>query len=183
MLIGGAMMFTFLKSLGKDIGNSLVEDDKLDLAKDLIQKAKDKGLNFVLPVDTVIAREIKSGTETKTIDIDKGIPTGWMGLDIGPKTIELFAKYISDSKTIIWNGPMGVFEVDDFAKGTKEIAKAVANNESAFKVVGGGDSASAVEKFGLENKMSHVSTGGGASLEFFEGKELPGIKSIKEIEE
>ncbi len=182
MLIGGAMMFTFLKSLGKNVGNSLVEDDKIDLAKELIDKAKEKGLDFVLPVDTVIAREIKAGAETKTVDIDEGIPAGWMGLDIGPKTVELFDKHISSSKTIIWNGPMGVFEIDDFAKGTEEIAKIVANNEDAFKVVGGGDSASAVEKFGLETKMSHVSTGGGASLEFFEGKELPGIKSIKEIE-
>jgi 3-phosphoglycerate kinase len=183
MLIGGAMMFTFLKSLGKDTGNSLVEEDKIGLAKELLEKTKNKGLEFVLPIDTVIAREIKSGTETKIVDINEGVPSGWMGLDIGPKTVELFSKYISDSKTIIWNGPMGVFEVDDFANGTEKIARSLANNADSFKVVGGGDSASAVEKFGLENKMSHVSTGGGASLEFFEGKELPGIKSIKEIEE
>ncbi len=183
MLIGGAMMFTFLKSMNKKVGNSLVEDDKLELAKELLNEAKDKKINFILPVDAVIAQKIEQNTEKKTVALDEGIPDGWMGLDIGPKTLELFAKYIKESKTIVWNGPMGVFEVDDFAKGTIEVAKMLAENSEAFKVVGGGDSASAVEKFGLENKMNHVSTGGGASLEFFEGKELPGIKSIKEIDE
>jgi len=131
----------------------------------------------------VIAQKIEANAESKLVTIEDGIPSGWMGLDIGTKTVKLFSDFIEKSRTIIWNGPMGVFEVDDFAKGTIEIAKAVANNSSAFKVVGGGDSASAVEKFGLEAKMNHVSTGGGASLEFFEGKELPGIKSIKEIDE
>ncbi len=182
MLIGGAMMFTFLKTLGKNIGNSLVEDDKLDLASELLQKAKEKNVKFILPLDTVIAQKIDENAETKIVNIDTGIPEGWMGLDIGPETLKEFSNYIKDSKTIIWNGPMGVFEVDKFANGTIEVAKMLAENSEAFKVVGGGDSASAVEKFGLESKMSHVSTGGGASLEFFEGKELPGIKSIKEID-
>jgi triosephosphate isomerase len=182
MLIGGAMMFTFLKALGHEVGNSLVEDDKLELAKEIIQKAKEKKLNFVLPVDTVIAQKIEKNTEKKVVDIDNGIPKGWMGLDIGPKTLDLFSSLIKESKTIIWNGPMGVFEIEDFANGTIEVGKMLAENSDAFKVVGGGDSASAIEKFHLESKINHVSTGGGASLEFFEGKELPGIKSIKEIE-
>jgi triosephosphate isomerase len=182
MLIGGAMMFTFLKALGHEVGNSLVEDDKLELAKEIMQKAKEKNVNFVLPIDTIIAQKIEKNVEKKVVNIDDGIPKGWMGLDIGPKTLELFSKLIKESKTIIWNGPMGVFEIEDFANGTLEVGKMLADNIDAFKVVGGGDSASAIEKFHLESKINHVSTGGGASLEFFEGKELPGIKSIKEIE-
>lgn len=176
-LIGGAMMFTFWKALGYKTGNSLVEDDKLDLAKELLDKAKNKGVDFVVPVDAVIAQEIKAGVEKKVVTMEEGVPEGWMGLDIGPKTIELFKDKLKEAKTVVWNGPMGVFEIDDFAKGTEEIAKYLAQLD-AMVVVGGGDSAAAINKFGLENEVTHVSTGGGASLEFLEGKELPGVKSI-----
>ncbi|PLV56807.1 phosphoglycerate kinase [Thermotoga sp. SG1] len=180
ILIGGAMMFTFLKALGKQIGSSKYEEDKLDLAKELLDKAKEKGVEIVLPVDAVIAQKIEPGVEKKVVRIDDGIPEGWMGLDIGPETVELFKQKLSDAKTVVWNGPMGVFEIDDFAEGTKQIALAIASltEKGATTVVGGGDSAAAVNKFGLEDKFSHVSTGGGASLEFLEGKELPGIVSI-----
>jgi len=176
-LIGGAMMFTFWKALGYEVGDSLVEEDKLDLAKEIMDKAKRSKVDFVLPVDTVIAREIKEGVEKKVVKAEEGIPSGWKGLDIGPETIELFKNKLKDAKTVVWNGPMGVFEIDDFAKGTEEIAKALTKLD-ALTVVGGGDSAAAMAKFGLSNLVSHVSTGGGASLEFLEGKELPGIKSI-----
>ncbi|MDN5337747.1 MAG: phosphoglycerate kinase [Thermotogaceae bacterium] len=176
-LIGGAMMFTFWKALGYKTGNSLVEDDKLDLAKELLEKAKNKGVDFVVPVDAVIAQEMKAGVEKKVVTMEEGVPEGWMGLDIGPKTIELFKDKLKNAKTVVWNGPMGVFEIDDFAKGTEEIAKYLAQLD-AMVVVGGGDSAAAINKFGLENEVTHVSTGGGASLEFLEGKELPGVKSI-----
>ncbi|MBO8160459.1 MAG: triose-phosphate isomerase [Thermosipho sp. (in: Bacteria)] len=180
ILIGGAMMFTFLKALNKEIGSSLVEEDKVELAKDLLNKASEKGVELVLPVDAVCAQEIKAGVEKKVFEMDEGIPEGWMGLDIGPKTIELFKEKLAGAKTIAWNGPMGVFEIEDFANGTKEIALAIANETSngAISVVGGGDSAAAVAQFGIKGKFSHVSTGGGASLEFLEGKELPGISSI-----
>ncbi|WP_126992318.1 phosphoglycerate kinase [Thermosipho globiformans] len=180
ILIGGAMMFTFLKSLGYNVGSSLVEDDKLDLAKRILEQAKEKGTEIVLPVDAVCAQKIEAGVETKTIDIKDGIPEGWMGLDIGPKTVELFRNSISGAKTIVWNGPMGVFEIEDFSNGTKEVAIAIAEETSkgAITIIGGGDSAAAISKFGLKDKVSHVSTGGGASLEFLEGKELPGIASI-----
>ncbi|ACJ76044.1 pgk phosphoglycerate kinase [Thermosipho africanus TCF52B] len=180
ILIGGAMMFTFLKSLGYNVGSSLVEDDKLDLAKRILEQAKEKGTEIVLPVDTVCAQKIEAGVETKTIDIKDGLPEGWMGLDIGPKTVELFRNSISGAKTIVWNGPMGVFEIEDFSNGTKEVAIAIAEETSkgATTIIGGGDSAAAIAKFGLKDKVSHVSTGGGASLEFLEGKELPGIASI-----
>ncbi|EKF49411.1 phosphoglycerate kinase [Thermosipho africanus H17ap60334] len=180
ILIGGAMMFTFLKSLGYNVGSSLVEDDKLDLAKRILEQAKEKGTEIVLPVDAVCAQKIEAGVETKTIDIKDGIPEGWMGLDIGPKTVELFRNSISGAKTIVWNGPMGVFEIEDFSNGTKEVAIAIAEETSkgATTIIGGGDSAAAIAKFGLKDKVSHVSTGGGASLEFLEGKELPGIASI-----
>lgn len=180
ILIGGAMMFTFLKALGKEVGSSRVEEDKIDLAKELLEKAKEKGVEIVLPVDAVIAQKIEPGVEKKVVRIDDGIPEGWMGLDIGPETIELFKQKLSDAKTVVWNGPMGVFEIDDFAEGTKQVALAIAalTEKGAITVVGGGDSAAAVNKFGLEDKFSHVSTGGGASLEFLEGKELPGIASI-----
>jgi len=180
ILIGGAMMFTFLKSLGYNVGSSLVEDDKLDLAKRILEQAKEKGTEIVLPVDAVCAQKIEAGVETKTIDIKDGIPEGWMGLDIGPKTVELFRNSITGAKTIVWNGPMGVFEIEDFSNGTKEVAIAIAEEtpKGATTIIGGGDSAAAIAKFGLKDKVSHVSTGGGASLEFLEGKELPGIASI-----
>jgi len=176
-LIGGAMMFTFWKTLGYKVGNSLVEEDKLKLAKELLEKAKSKSVDFVVPVDAVIAQEMKAGVEKKVVTMEEGVPDGWMGLDIGPKTIELFKEKLKNAKTVVWNGPMGVFEIDDFAKGTEEIAKYLAQLD-AMVVVGGGDSAAAINKFGLKDEVTHVSTGGGASLEFLEGKELPGVKSI-----
>jgi 3-phosphoglycerate kinase len=179
ILIGGAMMFTFLKSQGKKVGDSLVEDDKLDLAKSLLSKAKEKNTKLVLPIDTVIAKEIKAGAENKTVSVDEGVPDGWKGLDIGPKTVELFKEELDGAKTVVWNGPMGVFEIDDFAVGTEKIAKVLASMK-ADTIIGGGDSAAAIAKFGLENNVTHVSTGGGASLTMLEGSELPGIKSIAE---
>jgi triosephosphate isomerase len=178
LLIGGAMMFTFLKAQGHQIGSSRFEEDKIDVAKDILKKASEAGVEIVLPVDALCAQELKAGVDKKTFDIEEGIPTGWMGLDIGQKSIELFKEKLSDAKTIVWNGPMGVFEIDDFANGTKAIAETLANMKDALTVVGGGDSAAAMKKFNLENEVSHVSTGGGASLEFLEGKELPGIASI-----
>ncbi len=180
--IGGAMMFTFLKALGKEVGSSKVEEDKLNLAKEILEKAKEKGIEFILPIDAVVAKEIKEGVEKKIVKIDEGIEEGWMGLDIGPESVELFKDITKDVKTVVWNGPMGVFEVEDFAQGTKGIAQILADlsQNGVTVVVGGGDSAAAVSKFGLKDKFTHVSTGGGASLEFLEGKELPGIASISE---
>ncbi len=178
LLIGGAMMFTFLKAQGYNIGASRFEEDKLGLAKEILQKAEEASVEIVLPVDAVCAKELKSGVEKQTLDIAKGIPEGWMGLDIGPKSIELFEEKLDGAKTVVWNGPMGVFEIEDFAVGTRKIAETLAKMKNATTVVGGGDSAAAVKKFGLENEVSHVSTGGGASLEFLEGKALPGISSI-----
>ncbi|HCO69400.1 MAG TPA: triose-phosphate isomerase [Mesotoga infera] len=178
ILIGGAMMFTFLKALGKSVGDSLVEEDKIDLAKEILKKAEKKSVEFVLPVDTIISREIKAGSESRVASLEEGVPSGWKGLDIGPSTIELFEGKLSDAKTVVWNGPMGVFEIDDFAKGTESIAKALASLKDAVTIIGGGDSAAAINKFGLADKVSHVSTGGGASLEMLEGKDMPGIKSL-----
>lgn len=178
ILIGGAMMFTFLKALGKSVGDSLVEEDKIDLAKEILEKAEKKSVEFVLPVDTIISREIAAGSESKVVSLEEGVPSGWKGLDIGPSTIELFEGKIGDAKTVVWNGPMGVFEIDDFAKGTESIAKALASLNDAVTIIGGGDSAAAINKFGLADKVSHVSTGGGASLEMLEGKDMPGIMSL-----
>lgn len=176
LLIGGGMAYTFLKAQGLEIGKSLVEDDKLDLAKELIQKAKEKNVNLILPVDIVVASEFNNEAQFKTVSIDN-IPEDMMGLDIGEKTIEGFSKVIKEAKTILWNGPMGVFEMPNFAKGTNAIAKAMSEAEG-ITIVGGGDSSAAVEQTGLDSKMTHISTGGGASLEFFEGKILPGIAAI-----
>ena len=170
LLVGGAMGFTFFKALGHEIGGSLVEDDYLDEAKRLMEEAGDR---LVLPVDVVVADAMEEGAESETVPVD-AIPSGKMGLDIGPETVSLFEDRIADANTIFWNGPMGVFEIDEFAKGTEGVARAVAESE-ATSVVGGGDSVAAVNKLGLENSMSHISTGGGASLEYVEGKELPGI--------
>jgi 3-phosphoglycerate kinase len=170
LLVGGAMGFTFFKALGHEIGGSLVEDDYLEEAKRLMEEAGDR---LVLPVDVVVADAMEEGAETETVPVD-GIPSGKMGLDIGPETVALFEGRISDASTIFWNGPMGVFEIDAFAKGTEGVARAVAESD-ATSVVGGGDSVAAVNKLGLEDRMSHISTGGGASLEYVEGKELPGI--------
>ena len=177
IIIGGGMMYTFLKAQGYNVGTSLLEEDKIDLAKELIEKAKAKKVNLYLPVDTVVAKEFKNDTEFYTVDIDK-IPDGFMGLDIGEKTIESFSNVIKNSKTIIWNGPLGVFEMDNFAKGTNTIAQKIAENKEAVSIIGGGDSAAAVEKIGLADEITHISTGGGASLEFLEGKILPGIDAV-----
>lgn len=178
ILIGGAMMFTFLKAEGFSVGKSLVEEDKLELAKDLMQQAKRKKVQFVLPKDSVIAKEFKNDTEFKTVSISE-IPEEWIGLDIGAKTVEIFRKIILQSKTVVWNGPMGVFEMENFSGGTRGTAEAMAECEGTT-IIGGGDSASAIEKFGLSDKITHISTGGGASLEFLSGKELPGIAAITE---
>lgn len=176
LLIGGAMAYTFIKAQGGKIGSSLCEDDKIEVAKEVIKKAQEKGVRMLLPVDNVVAKEISNDAETKITAIND-VPDGYMGLDIGPKTIELYKAEIKVAKTIVWNGPVGVFEYDKFATGTKEIANAMALSD-AITIIGGGDSAAAVEKFGCEDKMSHVSTGGGASLEFMEGKKLPGIEAL-----
>ncbi len=176
LIIGGGMAFTFLKAKGYNIGKSLLEEEKVELAKELIDNAKDKGVKLLLPLDVVVAEEFKEDTYHKTV-LANEIPENMMGLDIGPKTIELFSSEIKQSKTVIWNGPMGVFEIPAFAIGTKEIAKAVSES-GGTTIIGGGDSASAVEQLGFADNMTHISTGGGASLEFLEGIELPGISVI-----
>ena len=178
ILIGGGMAYTFLKAQGKEIGKSLLEEDKMDLSLDLIKKAKANNVEILLPIDAVIADEIKAGVDTQVVDIDS-IPTDKEALDIGPKTAEMFAEKIKNAKTVVWNGPMGVFEIKEFSNGTYEVAKALADS-SALTIVGGGDSALAIEMAGLKDKITHVSTGGGASLEFLEGKTLPGIAAIED---
>lgn len=178
VLIGGGMAYTFLKAKGYNIGQSLLEEDKIDLAKDLMHMAVAQDVSLVLPTDIVIAKEFKNDTEFKTVKIDS-IPDDWMGLDIGEETIKQFVDIIKDAKTIIWNGPAGVFEMDNFSKGTYAIAKAMTES-SGTTIIGGGDSAAAVEKAGLADKITHVSTGGGASLELLEGKVLPGIDAIND---
>jgi phosphoglycerate kinase len=179
LIIGGGMAYTFFKALGGSIGNSLVEEDKLDLAKELIQKAKAKGVELHLPIDSIVADKFDANANTK-ISNNNSIEAGWMGLDIGPQAQVVFARVIEESKTILWNGPMGVFEMEKFEKGTKIIAEAVvrATEKGAFSLIGGGDSAAAVAKFGFEDTVSYVSTGGGALLEYFEGKVLPGVKAL-----
>lgn len=178
LIIGGGLSFTFTKAQGYDIGKSLLEEDKIDLAKSFIEKAKEKGVELHMPVDAVVANEFSKDAETQTVAID-AIPADWMGLDIGPKTAAGYAEIIKNSKLIIWNGPMGVFEMDKFANGTKTVAEAMAATDG-YTVIGGGDSAAAVEKFGVADKMDHISTGGGASLELMEGKELPGIVALND---
>ncbi|WP_050616385.1 phosphoglycerate kinase [Bacillus testis] len=178
LIIGGGLAYTFIKAQGYEIGQSLLEEDKIELAKTFMAKAKEKGVNFLMPVDAVIAPEFGENVETKVVDID-AIPADWQALDIGPKTVELYADAIKKSKLVIWNGPMGVFEFDKFAGGTKGVAQALAESD-AYSVIGGGDSAAAVEKFHMADKMSHISTGGGASLEFMEGKELPGVVALND---
>lgn len=179
ILIGGGMAFTFLKAQGKEIGDSLVEMDKLDLALELLEKAKAKNVNIILPPDSLVANKFAADAQTKSVLNDE-IPAGWMGLDIAESTVDLFGNIIMGSKTILWNGPMGVFEMEQFQMGTREIANLVANAtlKGAYTLVGGGDSVAAINKFGLADKVSYVSTGGGAMLEYFEGKELPGIAAI-----
>jgi phosphoglycerate kinase len=180
IIVGGGMAYTFFKAMGGSIGNSLVEADKLDLAKELIQKAKAKGVDLLLPIDSITADKFAADANTSTA-MNHAIPDGLMGLDIGPQAIEVFSKVIESSKTILWNGPMGVFEMPKFEKGTKSIAEAVvrATQKGAFSLIGGGDSAAAVAQFGFNEKVSYVSTGGGALLEYFEGKVLPGVKALE----
>jgi phosphoglycerate kinase len=180
LIIGGGMTYTFIKAMGGSIGSSLCEEDKLDLARELIQKAKDKGVQLLLPTDNVAADKFDNAAATRTTPINE-VPEGWMGLDIGPETIQKFSEVIAASKTILWNGPMGVFEMENFQKGTKSIALAIADAtaKGAYSLVGGGDSVAAVNKYQLKDKVSYVSTGGGAMLEYIEGKELPGIKAIR----
>lgn len=179
LIIGGGMMFTFLKAMGKEIGNSILEADKVDLAKELIEKGKSGKARLLLPVDCIAAEKFENTAARKDVSID-AMPQGWVGMDIGPKSIELFRNEIVKAKTVVWNGPMGVFEMENFAAGTKAIAEALveATKRGASTIVGGGDSAAAIAKFGLESGVSHVSTGGGASLEFLEGKVLPGVAAL-----
>ena len=178
LIIGGGLSYTFTKAQGYSVGKSLLEEDKIELARGFIEKAKEKGVQLHMPVDAVVANEFSKDAETQVVDI-QNIPEDWMGLDIGPKTAEKYAEIIKNSKLIIWNGPMGVFEMDKFANGTKAVATAMAETEG-YTVIGGGDSAAAVEKFELADKMNHISTGGGASLELMEGKELPGIVALND---
>lgn len=178
MIIGGGMAYTFLKALGDEVGKSLLDAERVELAASLIQRAKDQSVEFLLPVDIVIADAFAPDANTRVVDI-AGIPADWQGLDIGPKTRELFAQKIKSAATVIWNGPMGVFEMETFAEGTRAIAKALSEC-NAITIIGGGDSAAAVEQMGFADKMTHVSTGGGASLEFMEGKELPGIAVLQD---
>ncbi|MCB0804712.1 MAG: phosphoglycerate kinase, partial [Bacteroidales bacterium] len=178
LIIGGGMMFTFIHAQGGDVGKSLVEDDLMELALHTLDGAKEMGVDIALPTDAIIADEFKNEANKKTAKADD-IPDNWMGLDIGPETIERFTKIIENSKTILWNGPMGVFEMENFAAGTKAIAEAVAKatDKGAFSLIGGGDSVAAINKYGLKDRVSYVSTGGGAMLEYIEGKELPGVKA------
>ena len=178
LIIGGGMAYTFFKAKGYEIGNSLLDAESIDLAKDLMKEAEERGVNLLLPVDTVVAKEFAADAEHKTVASNE-IPEGWQGLDIGEKTIELFRKTILEAKTVVWNGPMGVFEFPAFAVGTKAIAQACADC-SGTTIVGGGDSASAVKKLGYADKITHISTGGGASLEFLEGKVLPGVAVLND---
>ena len=178
LMIGGGMAYTFFKAQGYEVGNSLCEPDKCDLALSLMNKAKEKGVKFLLPVDTKIGKEFKPDTESKTVAWTE-IPEGWEGFDIGEKTIEMFKDELKSAKTVVWNGPLGLFEFNQFAIGTNAIAHALAELD-ATTIIGGGDSAAAVEKAGLADKMTHISTGGGASLEFLEGKKLPGIECLQD---
>merc|ERR1711965_790393 len=179
LILGGGMVFTFLKARGYSVGSSLVEDDQLELATKLEAIAKEKGVTLVLATDVTVADKFAADAESKVVNVD-AIPDGWMGLDIGPKSIKEVQDTLSDCKTVIWNGPMGVFEFDAFAKGTNAVAESLANASDCITIIGGGDSVAAVEKAGLGAKMSHISTGGGASLELLEGKVLPGVAALNE---
>ncbi len=178
LIIGGGMAYTFMKALGYEIGTSLLEADKVELAAEMMKKAEEKGVKFLIPVDNKVGKEYAADTEAMVVDSDK-IPEGWMGLDIGPKTQAMFAEAVKDAGTVIWNGPMGVSEWANFASGTVAVATAIAES-GAISIIGGGDSAAAIQKLGFADKMSHISTGGGASLEYLEGKELPGIAALNE---
>jgi len=177
LLIGGGMAYTFLSAEEYEVGKSLVETDKIDLAKTLIRQAKEKGVKLMLPVDHVVADKFEVSAQSKTTTIQE-TPADWMGLDIGPETIKRFSEQITSAKTILWNGPLGVFEMEPFSQGTLEIAKIVAENSGAISIVGGGDSVAAVSKAGVASKISHISTGGGASLEFLSGVKLPGVEAL-----
>ncbi|MBQ7793316.1 MAG: phosphoglycerate kinase [Clostridia bacterium] len=177
LIIGGGMAYTFMKALGKNVGDSLLEEDYIEYAKEMMEKAEKKGVKLLIPVDTVVAKEFNNDAESKISE--GGIEDGWMGLDIGPKTTEIFKDALKDAKTVVWNGPMGVFEMPNFAKGTNAIAEVLADID-ATTIIGGGDSVAAVNQAGLGDKMSHISTGGGASLEFLEGKDLPGIVALND---
>ena len=177
LIIGGGMAYTFFKSMGYSVGDSICEEDKLDLAKELMRKAEQKNVKLVLPVDNVIADELSKDANSRVIDSDQ-IPDGWEGLDIGPKTLKIFENEIKTAKTVIWNGPVGLSEYEKFANGTKGVAETLANLKDCITVIGGGDLAAAIEKLGFSDKMTHISTGGGASLEFLEGKKLPGIECL-----
>ena len=179
LLIGGAMAYTFFKAMGKPVGKSLVEDDKLDLARDVIARAKDRGLQLLLPVDHVVAAKLEAGVPVETLGVDDPAVGERMGLDIGPRTIEAYSAALSDAKTVVWNGPMGVFEIDAFAKGTIGVAQAVAR-VNGTTIVGGGDSIAAIKKSGVSDRITHISTGGGASLEFLGGRTLPGVAALAE---
>ncbi|QED49516.1 phosphoglycerate kinase [Cytobacillus dafuensis] len=179
LIIGGGLAYTFVKAKGYEIGNSLLEEDKIELAKSFMEKAEEKGVKFYMPVDAVVAEEFSQQANSKTVSIDE-IPAGWMALDIGPKTAEIYSDVIQNSKLVIWNGPMGVFEWQKFAGGTRAVAESLAEANDTYSVIGGGDSAAAVEKFHLADRMSHISTGGGASLEFMEGKALPGVVALND---
>ncbi|MCM3796024.1 phosphoglycerate kinase [Priestia megaterium] len=179
LIIGGGLSYTFIKALGHEVGKSLLEEDKIELAKSFMEKAKKNGVNFYMPVDVVVADDFSNDANIQVVSIED-IPSDWEGLDAGPKTREIYADVIKNSKLVIWNGPMGVFELDAFANGTRAVAEALAEATDTYSVIGGGDSAAAVEKFNLADKMSHISTGGGASLEFMEGKELPGVVALND---
>ncbi len=176
IIIGGGMAYTFLKAQGKAIGSSKLEADKVDIAKDIFAKAEKKGVKIYLPIDHIVAKELKEGVDTKVVE---EIEEGWMGLDVGPKTVDLFCSGLKDARTIVWNGPLGVFEIPPFDQGSRRVAEFI-SDLSAIKIIGGGDTAAMIAKFGLEEKMTHISTGGGASLEFLEGKELPGIAALED---
>ncbi|MER3124356.1 phosphoglycerate kinase [Bacillus pumilus] len=179
LIIGGGLAYTFVKALGHEVGKSLLEEDKVDLAKSFMDRAKEKGVNFLIPTDVLVADDFSNDANTSIVPISE-IPSDLEALDIGTETRETYADVIKNSKLVVWNGPMGVFEIDAFAKGTKAIAEALAEAKDTYSVIGGGDSAAAVEKFGLADQMSHISTGGGASLEFMEGKELPGVTALND---
>lgn len=179
LIIGGGLAYTFVKAQGHEVGKSLLEEDKIDLAKQFMKKAKEKGVKFYMPVDAVVADDFSEDANSKVVPIEE-IPSDWEALDIGPKTAELYSSVIQDSKLVIWNGPMGVFEMTKFASGTRAVAEALAEANDTYSVIGGGDSAAAVEKFHLADRMSHISTGGGASLEFMEGKALPGVVALND---
>ena len=179
LIIGGGMAYTFQKAMGKEIGKSLLDEERIDLAKDLMEKAKAKGVKLLLPVDNVCGSDFSNDCNIITVDADQGIPADYEGMDIGPKSVKLFSDAIREAKTVVWNGPMGVFEFPNFAKGTLAIATAMAESD-AITIIGGGDSAAAVTQMGLADRMSHISTGGGASLEFLEGKTLPGVACLED---